>query len=57
MAEDSGVTEAGLKAKLADILQATHVEIEDMSGKIFPTTPPLAFAPLRIYTTFKGNIA
>ncbi|KAH8590880.1 bola protein [Bisporella sp. PMI_857] len=32
MAEDSGITEAGLKSKLTELLQATHVEIEDMSG-------------------------
>lgn len=36
MAEDSGVTEAGLKTKLAELLQATHVEIEDMSGTFLP---------------------
>ncbi|KAL3426320.1 BolA-like protein [Phlyctema vagabunda] len=29
---DSGVTEAGLIAKLTDQLAATHVAIEDMSG-------------------------
>jgi hypothetical protein len=32
MAEESGVTEEGLKATLIEKLQATHVEIEDMSG-------------------------
>ncbi|KAN0101696.1 bola-like protein [Hyaloscypha variabilis] len=32
MAEESPVTEAGLKAKITEQLQATHVEIEDMSG-------------------------
>jgi len=32
MAEASGVTEGDLKAKIIDLLQATHVEIEDMSG-------------------------
>jgi hypothetical protein len=32
MAEASGVTEELLKTKLADLLQATYVEIEDMSG-------------------------
>jgi len=32
MAEESGVTEAGLKTKIIEQLQATHVEIEDMSG-------------------------
>lgn len=30
---DSGVTEAGLIATLQEKIQATHVEIEDMSGK------------------------
>jgi hypothetical protein len=33
MAEASGVTEAGLKATLAEKIGATHVEIEDMSGR------------------------
>ncbi|KAH8779305.1 bola protein [Hyaloscypha finlandica] len=32
MAEESGVTEVGLRAKITEQLQATHVEIEDMSG-------------------------
>jgi len=32
MAEASGVTEASLKTKITELLQATHVEIEDMSG-------------------------
>jgi len=45
MAEESGVTEASLKAKIADLLQATYIEIEDMSG----TYP--AIAPPRIYLT------
>jgi stress-induced morphogen len=39
MAEAPGVTGADLKAKILRDLQATHVEIEDMSGT-FPT--PLA---------------
>ena len=39
MAEESGVTEAGLRTKLADVLQATHVEIEDMSGTFLPHHP------------------
>jgi hypothetical protein len=39
MAEESGVTEAGLKAKIIEQLQATHVEIEDMSGIFCPTLP------------------
>lgn len=33
MAEPSGVTEAGLKAGLEERIGATHVEIEDMSGR------------------------
>ena len=34
---ESGVTAEGLKTKLVDVLQAIHVEIEDMSGTIpFP---------------------
>jgi len=32
MAEESSVTESGLKATLVEKLQATHVDIEDMSG-------------------------
>jgi hypothetical protein len=32
MAEESGVTENVLKTKITQQLQATHVEIEDMSG-------------------------
>ncbi|KAG9243975.1 bola protein [Calycina marina] len=32
MTEDLGVTEAGLKTKLNEVLGTTHVEIEDMSG-------------------------
>lgn len=39
MAEESGVSEAGLKAKITEQLQATHVEIEDMSGIFYPTMP------------------
>jgi hypothetical protein len=39
MAEASGVTEATLKIKLVELLQATHVEIEDVSG----TAAPLSF--------------
>jgi hypothetical protein len=40
MAEASGVTEADLKAKIIEQLQATHVEIEDMSGISTPPTAP-----------------
>jgi hypothetical protein len=32
---ESGVTEAGLKSTLAEKLEATHVDIEDMSGRYF----------------------
>lgn len=39
MAEESGVTEASLKTKLTELLQATHVAIEDMSG--ISTPPPI----------------
>jgi aspartokinase-like uncharacterized kinase len=35
MAEAPGVTEADLKAKIIEQLQATHVEIEDMSGIVY----------------------
>lgn len=42
MAEASGVTEAGLKAALTEKIGATHVEIEDMSGKqLTPNFSPL----------------
>jgi hypothetical protein len=40
MAADSGVTEDGLKTKITDLLQATYVDIEDMSG-IYAYAPPL----------------
>ena len=42
MTEASGVTEADLKAKIMQKLQATHVEIEDMSGisTIYPAECP-----------------
>jgi hypothetical protein len=40
MATDSGITSADLKAKIEDLLQATHVEIEDQSG-----TPPHRLPP------------
>jgi hypothetical protein len=42
MAESSGVTEASLKTKLIELLQATYVEIEDMSGIL--AAPPLCAA-------------
>jgi hypothetical protein len=51
MAEGSGITEVALKEKITAQLQATHVEIEDMSGMFtwlifYPTsTPPLAVKP------------
>ncbi|RFU27906.1 hypothetical protein B7463_g8453, partial [Scytalidium lignicola] len=32
MADPSGITEADLRAKIIEKLQATHVDIEDMSG-------------------------
>jgi len=32
MAAESGVTVDGLKAKITELLQATYVDIEDMSG-------------------------
>jgi hypothetical protein len=43
---ESGVTEAGLKATLAEKIQAVHVDIEDMSGMLphqplAPSLPPL----------------
>jgi hypothetical protein len=44
MAEASGVTEADLKAKIIEQLQATHVEIEDMSGiSTPPAAPPFCY--------------
>jgi hypothetical protein len=36
---DSGVTPEGLKATLAEKLEATHVEIEDMSGWFLHVPP------------------
>ena len=45
MAEESGVTEAGLKTKIVEVLQATHVEIEDMSGISAPPYPSIESAP------------
>jgi stress-induced morphogen len=39
MAEESGVTENVLRTKITQQLQATHVEIEDMSGILCPTMP------------------
>jgi stress-induced morphogen len=46
MAEVLSVTEADLKRKLFDLLQATHVEIEDMSGT----------APLPLYESSCSQI-
>lgn len=43
MAEQSGVTEASLKTKLIEQLQATHVDIEDISGTSILTCPTLPF--------------
>lgn len=43
MAEDSGVTEAGLKAKITEQLQASHVQIEDMSGMFVPCVLSVVF--------------
>lgn len=33
MAEGLSITEDGLKQKIIDVLQASYVDIEDMSGK------------------------
>jgi hypothetical protein len=46
MAEESGVTEKGLKATLIEKLQATHVEIEDMSGSSCAPLPHFAPPPI-----------
>ena len=43
MAEGPGVTEASLKTKITELLQATHVEIEDMSGTFSPHYAPLSY--------------
>lgn len=43
MAEASGVTEVDLKAKIIGNLQATHVEIEDMSGTFPAPLYPSSF--------------
>jgi hypothetical protein len=47
MAEESGVTGEGLKATLIEKLQATHVEIEDMSGSSLrpPNSLATSFSP------------
>ena len=36
---DSGVTPEGIKATLREKLEATYVEIEDMSGIQYPRIP------------------
>jgi hypothetical protein len=41
MAEESRVTEAGLKTKIIEQLQATYVEIEDISGISTPLCPSI----------------
>lgn len=43
MAEASGITKADLKTKIIEQLQATHVEIEDMSGISTPPSAPRVF--------------
>jgi hypothetical protein len=45
MAEASSVTEEDLRAKLVELLQATHVAIEDMSGIFCPTIAPPVLHP------------
>jgi hypothetical protein len=40
MAEAPGITEDGLKKKITDLLQASYVDIEDMSGNIMPLPAP-----------------
>lgn len=34
MAEAPGITEDSLKKKITDLLQASYVDIEDMSGNV-----------------------
>lgn len=41
MAEEAGVSEADLRKKLIELLQATYVDIEDMSGALLCPTIPL----------------
>jgi stress-induced morphogen len=41
MAAESGVTVDGLKAKITELLQATYVDIEDMSGTYTAAPPTL----------------
>lgn len=41
MAENSGVTAADIQEKLKSSLDATHVEIEDMSGTCFRPLHPV----------------
>lgn len=40
MAAEPGVTEAGLKTKIINLLEATYVDIEDMSGTYASAPPP-----------------
>jgi hypothetical protein len=43
MAESPAITEGVLKMKITELLQALHVEIEDMSGispSLYLTPPP-----------------
>ena len=55
MAEASGVTEADLKAKIIEQLQATHVEIEDMSGISTRRRPRHSATSRRMLTTTAGG--
>jgi len=53
MAEPSGITMESLKAKIMQALQATHVEVEDMSGTT--TTTPRLVSAYGILTIFAGG--
>ena len=51
MAQPSGVTEEGLIASLKDKVGATHVDIEDMSGKLQHILPT-SFHPAHLAAPF-----
>ena len=55
MADSSGVTEATIKAKIIEQLQATHVEIEDMSGNGPAIAPPTSKPHQQLLTISVGG--
>lgn len=61
MAGEEGVTEAVLRSKITEELQATHVEIEDMSGmyslasQITPPRPLQHLLPTLLFSYHARN--